>query len=175
MKVKEAIVHETGYDSMSSFFKSAMGLKSLMFVLLQAGLAFFNVLMAFVQEWVWDPPLAVGIMGVLIILETITGSVVAMKKGVEFDPKKFGSGFLILLVHVIVLAITHNIAKVEPALFWLTNAAFGWFVMRNFLSLLKDLVFLKLIRGEFFEFVKSKLHLKDEVMMKKIDNDLKSD
>lgn len=171
----QIFMHEWGFESFTEMFKTAFGVKSLIFIALQASLAGLNVFLAFAQEWIWDPPKAIGIIMILIVVETVTGSIVAVKKGEEFDTKKFGSGFIVLMAHIFMMAMAHNIASVEPSLFWITNAFFGWFAMRNFLSIMKDLVFLKLLRGEFIDYIKSKLNIKDEMIAKSIKKDLSDD
>jgi hypothetical protein len=168
----ELLMNEWGFESVSQMVKTTFGVKSTLFIALQTSLAGFNVFMAFAKEWIWDPPRAIGVIMLLIIVETITGAIVAVKSGKQFDPKKFGSGFIVLMAHVFMMAMAHNIANIEPSLFWLTNAFFGWFAMRNFLSIMKDLIFLKLVRGEFFDFIKNKLNLKDEMSAKSIKKDL---
>lgn len=171
-KLHDIFLHEWGFDSFTEMVKTTFGVKSTVFIALQTSLAGLNIFLAFVKEWIWDPPRAIAIIMLLIVVETVTGAVVAVKRGKEFDPKRFGSGFVVLLAHIFMMAMAHNIASVEPSLFWITNAFFGWFAMRNFLSIMKDLVFLKLLRGEFIDYIKSKLNIKDEVIINSINKDL---
>lgn len=167
------LFQEIGYINHVDFFKSVFGVKASFFVFMQAFFTGFSVFIAFVEEWIWDPPLGAGIIFILIVGESITGAMVAHKKGNKFNIKKFYRSVPMLVSHIFILALAHNIGKVEPTLIWLPNAVFGWFAMRNFLAVLFDLVTLKLLRGEFVTFITGKLKVDNTRIAESIDHDLK--
>ena len=149
------VFQEFGFESPSEFPKAVIGSKYLIAeAILTTGVVFW----AFVKDWLWDPPGAAIFLLVLIIVESITGATVAIViKKEKFNPKKLYRSVPVLVSHILVLVIIHNIAKFEPTLFFLQNAVFAWFSIRNGLSIISDLVQLKLINVEFLSFFKDKI------------------
>ena len=112
----------------------------------------------YIDIWVWSPPSAAYFILILLLVESITGTLVAvMVKKEVFNVKKFARTLPILVSHILILAICHNIGKFEPLLSWMTSAAFSWFSTRTALNIFIDLADLKFLKGEFVEFIRGKI------------------
>lgn len=167
--------HELGFKSLSDFSKSIFGFKSFVFIIAQIAGSLFSIIMGFTKEWIWDPPSAAIVFVSLILSESFTGTYVAVViKKEKFDFRKFYNIAPKVVAHIFLLSASFQLGKYSAFLnFWLPNAVFGWFTTRNLIATLLNLIEMKLVKGEFFSYLKKKLGAQDSELLESIERDIK--
>lgn len=156
---------ELGFSDIDNFFKQVFFINKSIFIYVQSAGAIISILFAFTKDWIWDPPSGAVIFIILVLIESMTSTMVAIRVHKEkFNYIKFYSIAPKLLSHLMLLSLSFNIGNHSLLLAWLPNACFGWFAARNFLTISINLIELNMVKGEFAEFVKQKLAVKDKEM-----------
>lgn len=148
---------ELGFKNCRDYLKTVFGFKDYIYISWESIAAAFAAIMAFTDQYVWSPPAAISVIFILVVADMITGAIVAVKVKKEiFDPKKWYRSVPVLASHAFVFIMIHNITKIEPTLGFMSNVTFGWFAMRNLISVIYDLVALKYMRAEFLNYFRTK-------------------
>lgn len=160
-----------GFNDLGDFVSSALMNKSLASIGMQTVGAGLTVYVSFIEAHVFKPPSAVLVISALLVIDSILGAAIAINQGQKFSVPKFSRIVLIWLAHMIILVASYQMQKVDPFTFsWLPNAAFGFFATRTLLSIIRNFVALKLIKGELIAFLESKLSTSvDEAIQKNKD------
>lgn len=156
----KTVWQEWGFQDVGDFLATTLGNKSIVSLTLQITVSSFAGYLAFIKQYIYDPPLGVAVIVSLLVLDTILGASVALKQGDTFNIAKFSRIVPILLSHLAILTLSHNIKLTDSITFvWLPNAIFGFFAMRTFLSVIRNLVTLGFVSGQLFVFVEKKLSM----------------
>lgn len=167
------ILHELGFDSFSHLFRSVFGLKGALFAFVQVSATSLAIAASFIKEWVWDPPSGAVVFGILVLVESLMGTYVAITiRKEKFNFRKFYNIAPKFLAHIGLLALAYNMGRHSVLLIWLPNACFAWFASRNFLAIVLDMIQLRLVKGEFADFLKRKFEIEDAELAETIKNDL---
>jgi hypothetical protein len=157
-KFIDIFIHELGFDSQDHLIRTVFGWKSAHLLLAQIGGSALTVVVSIIEDWIWSPASGVVVFAVLVLTESFTGVWVAVKiKDEKFDFRKFYNIAPKLLAHVLLLALAYNISHYSMIMVWLPNACFGWFATRNFIATLLNLIQMKLVKGEFAEYIMKRL------------------
>lgn len=169
----QIFIHELGFDNNDHLVRSVFGWKSWALILAQIGGSALTVFVSFVESWIWSPASGVLVFAVLVLTESFTGVWVAVTiKEEKFDFRKFYNIAPKLVAHVLLLALSYNISQHSLVLVWLPNACFGWFATRNFIATLLNLIQMKLVKGEFAEYIMKRLAIDQKAMVETINKDL---
>lgn len=104
----------------------------------------------FVREWLYDPPAALLLIGLLILADTILGAIIAVRLNREvFSLNKFTRMWPVMLAHFTLMVLSFWLSKTESWLIHLPSFTYFFFATRNLLSVVRNMTRLKLIRAEF--------------------------
>lgn len=108
----------------------------------------------YVEQWVYQPFTGVVLITVMVVVDTLLGALVALKEGESFNIAKFTRLAPILLSHLVVLSCSFHMAKIDSFLFsWLPQAVFAFFAGRNLMSIVRNMVIMKWLRGDFLQYL----------------------
>lgn len=163
-----------GFKDLSDLWANMLGWKTGLFAFFQICGSCMSVGVSFIESYVWTPASGAVFFAVMVLAESMTGTYVAVTvKKEKFDFRKFYNVAPKLVAHILLLAFAYNIGQYMPLLVWFPNAVFGWFATRNFIAIMINLVELKLVKGEFAQFIKGKLKVEDKELAESIERDLK--
>jgi hypothetical protein len=150
--------HAFGFDGVGDFISTTFGMKSSASIIIQIATAATIGYYAKLEQYVYSPGQAVILMIVMILVDTILGAMVAMKKGEKFNLAKISRFMPIVCAHVMVMSATWHFKQIDmDAYGWMPSATFGFLGVRNLLSVIRNLIKLKYIRSDFLSFLNTKI------------------
>lgn len=142
-----------GFESVKDYRNTLISFNHLFLI---SFISFLGALNGFITEYIYDTPQAVYSLFGMIILDTLTGSLRALKKG-NFTSNKFSRFILILFSYMSLLAISFNLAKSTFLFIWLPSFLFFGFSSVLLISILENLSELKIIPKKFVDKFKDKI------------------
>ena len=144
-----------GFDSISDFVSTMVGWKNANINVVIAMLAGVST---FITDYIWDDASAVFFMVFLIMVDFITGVI----KSIYSKPKTFSSArlpraFVILLSYCLLLCIGWNAAHYSILFIWLPGVIWGGLISTLILSIIENLIQLKIIDKTVFSAIIGKL------------------
>jgi len=145
--------HILGFKSIQDFF-STLIIKNCTLNITFSSLAIFTT---FITKYVYDDASAIYFLFFLLIVDFITGVACSIKN------KSFGSARLMrivatLITYVLVLSISWNAAKYSLWFIFLPGLVYGLMIGTQIISILENLMKLKLIKREFYNKIKNKIN-----------------
>lgn len=116
-------------------------------------ISFIGALNGFITKYIYNTPEAVYALLTLILFDTFTGSLRAIKTG-NFTSKRFARFLLILFSYMLLLAVSFNLAKATVLFIWLPSFLFFGFSSVLLISILENLSELKIIPKKFVDKIK---------------------
>ena len=150
--------HTFGFNGVGDFISTTLGMKSSVSVFVQiataAGIGYFATL----EKYVYSPGQAVVLMILMILVDTILGAMVAVRKGEKFNMAKISRFLPIVCAHVMIMSATWHFKQIDlDAYGWMPTATFGFLGVRNLLSVIRNMIKLKYIRADFLSFLNTKI------------------
>lgn len=130
-----------------------------------------GMITAFISNWIYSPAETYFSLIGIILCDHLTGMYLAYRNN-KFETRKAVRIFWTLCSHTGLLIFANNIAKGEPALFWLDETIFVPLCLVNLLSLVKNLALLGFIKRDFANWFYKKIDVyKNDFIQKKDDSD----
>lgn len=144
-----------GFSSIQDFVQTALGWKNASINLIIACIAGIST---FITNYIWDDASAVFFMVFLIAVDFITG----VARSIRSKPKSFSSArmpraFVILVAYCLLLSIGWNAAHFSVLFIFLPGVIWGGLISTLILSILENLILLKIIDKTIFSSVIDKL------------------
>ena len=95
----------------------------------------------FVTAWVWNPAALYFTISAMVVADTVTGMIIALRKK-NFETRKALRGFYKWLAYTVVLAITNQLIKHDTYLIILREVVFIPMVLVLLASVIKNLTLL---------------------------------
>jgi hypothetical protein len=155
-KFYSQIWNALGFDGLFDFLAITLANHSLKSFVVQIMIAtaMVGTFPYYVEEWVFSPFTGVMLITIMVVVDTLLGAFVALKQGECFNIAKFTRLAPILLSHLIVLSFSFHMAKIDNFLFaWLPEAVFAFFSGRNLMSIVRNMVIMKWLRGDFLQYL----------------------
>jgi hypothetical protein len=106
------------------------------------------------ETWVFSPFTSVILITVMVVLDTMLGAYVALRQGEDFNIAKFTRLAPILISHLLIMSFSFHMSKIDGFLFgWLPQAVFAFFSGRNLMSIVRNMVVMKWLRGDFLQYL----------------------
>lgn len=144
-----------GFDSITDFVSTAVGWKNHSINIVIAMLAGVST---FITDYIWDDASAVFFMFFLVVVDFITGVI----KSIYSKPRTFSSSrlpraFVILLSYCLLLSIAWNAAHFSVLFLWLPGLIWGGIISTLILSIIENLILLKILDKSAFSAILQKL------------------
>lgn len=150
--------HTFGFNGIGDFISTTIGMKSTVSIFAQLATATFLGYYGCIEKYIYSPAQAVVMMICLVVVDTILGAMVAIKKGEKFNLAKISRLLPILCAHVMVMSATWHFKQIDiDAYGWMPSATFGFLGVRNLLSVIRNMIKLKYIRADFLSFLNTKI------------------
>ena len=160
------------YEDIHGIFSSVLSLKLRTPVWCTVVFGGFTVggLTAWIDNWVYNPySTYLAIIG-LITTDHLTGMAIAWQNN-KFETRKALRIFWTICSHTALLMFASNIAKGNPALFWLDEALVVPVALVSLLSLIKNLALLGFVKSEIADLLYRKIDVyKNEYVEKPAEN-----
>ena len=114
----------------------------------------------FITKYIYDTPVAIYTLVSLIMMDTLTGALRAIKSG-HFTSKRFSRFLLILFSYIMLLAISFNLAKSTILFVWLPSFLYFGFCSVLLISLLENLTELNAIPKKLADKIKKIIDSKE--------------
>jgi hypothetical protein len=149
------IWNDLGFDGMGDFVAITFwnhSAKSFLVQVLLAGTVM--TCSSFVEEWIYSPASAVWLIVFMVVAETLLGAFVAIKQNEAFNIAKFTRLAPILISHLVVMSVSWHMSQIDNTIFsWLPQAVFAFFSGRNLMGIVRNMVLLKWLNGNFVQFL----------------------
>ena len=142
-----------GFDSLSDFFNTLLGLKNYM---INTTVTCIAVLTTFITSYIWDSSSAVYFMLFLVGIDAITGIAKAIKKKI-FSSSRLPRILVIMLSYCIMLAISWNAARYSFMFKPLPPIVYGGLISTLIISIFENFAILGIIEKELFFSIKNKV------------------
>jgi bacteriorhodopsin len=145
-----------GFESLTNYLAITFANQSAksVFVQVVVGTTAAAALPPLVEKWVYFPISAIVLISAMVVVDTLLGAFVAIKDGEEFNIAKFTRLAPILISHLSVMSASFHMAQIDTFLFsWLPQAVFAFFAGRNLMSIVRNMVILKWLRGDFLQYL----------------------
>lgn len=158
-ELKEAMnvfFSEWGFSGPKDYFTTVLGIKGAVATIsIQALLGVGFAVLSFVENWIWNPPIAYFLLVLVILLDAWYGYRVAVKrKGEKFSWRKGYRTFSILGAHTLQLFFFYNLGtKVYPAAIFIAHGVFIYLTAYKVKSWLTHLALLQLQEGGLIRFI----------------------
>lgn len=152
----QQIWNALGFDGLFDFLAMTLANHSFksLFVQVILAAAVVGTFPYYVEQWIYQPFTGVVLITVMVVVDTLLGALVALREGESFNIAKFTRLAPILLSHLLVLSCSFHMAKIDDLLFsWLPQAVFAFFTGRNLMSIVRNMVIMKWLRGDFLQYL----------------------
>jgi phage-related holin len=144
-----------GYESANDLLNSVFGLK-LSAINFMASI--LGILTTFITSYIYDDAKAVYTLLSLIILDSFTGILKALKNK-TFSSSRLPRILVIMVIYMSLLGIGWNLSKVSDFYYWIPSALYFGFVTTLVVSIIENLNQLGLISDSVYNVIKNKIDL----------------
>lgn len=155
MQIKPNHNSYLGYDSISDFFTSVLGLKNIAVNLWFSLLALIS---SFTSGYIYNDENAVYFMVFLIFVDFYTGVWKSIKNK-SFKSTRFPRAFVSMLIYCLMLSISWKASTFSVFFSWLPSTVYGGLIGTLLLSVFENLAALGFINLEFLNELKSRLNI----------------
>jgi hypothetical protein len=169
--------HIFGFKSFMEYFYTCLGVNNIIdggkkniFIISIILAVTVTTINAFVMEWIWPNPIALYFYLGIIVCDFITG-VVAGSLIETFKTSKAMRIMAVIPAHLAILTFFYQIAKINPfagPVHYIASIFYFAISSIYFLSFLKNLVRLNLLKGKVAEFFEKYVDIHKESVTKKI-------
>jgi hypothetical protein len=148
--------HDLGFDGFFDFLAITFYNHSAKSFFIQITVASATALSfsSFVEQWIYNPASAVWLIVFMVLTDTLLGAFVAIKQNEAFNLAKFTRMAPILISHLVVMSVSWHMSQIDNTIFsWLPQAVFAFFSGRNLMGIVRNMVILKWLNGNFVQFL----------------------